>query len=156
MDVSRRAFLRGGRNLSALRPPWLKNPATFTDACTRCGDCIARCDEGVLVAGDGGYPQLDFSWGECTFCGRCTEQCEQSLFDADRRSLPWTYHAFLSEACLPLSGVMCRSCEDACEPRAIRFPLAVGRVPAPAIDTDACTGCGACVAPCPVQAISLA
>ena len=37
--------------------------------------------------------------------------------------------------------------------RAIRFPLVAGGVPRPEIDTGACTGCGACVAPCPVNAI---
>ena len=156
MDISRRRFLRPGANKTGLRPPWLLNPASFVDDCSRCGECITRCPEQVLVAGDGGFPEASFSWGECTFCGDCTKHCEKHLFNPDSEALPWSYVAFVAESCLSYRGIMCRSCEDACEPRAIRFPLVVGAVPVPIINNDACTGCGACVAPCPEQAISVA
>ena len=156
MDVSRRRLFRGSQTGRELRPPWLLSPASFTDDCTRCGECVRRCPEQVLVTADGGFPQADFSWGECTFCRDCTQACEAGLFNADEASLPWTYTAFVADDCLAYAGVMCRSCEDSCEARAIRFPLAAGKVPVPRIDAEACTGCGACVAPCPQHSISLA
>ena len=156
MDISRRRLFRGREAGLELRPPWVLNPVSFTDDCTRCGRCVERCPENILVVGDGGFPSVDFSWGECTFCRECTGDCEAKLFNPDADSLPWTYTAFVAESCLAHAGVMCRSCEDSCEVRAIRFPLAAGKVPAPRIDTEACTGCGACVAPCPQQSISLA
>lgn len=110
-----------------------------------------------MYPGDGGFPKVDFTLGECTFCGECTSQCEAGLFEnvLAISQLGWTHKAVVSERCLTNIGVMCRSCEDACEPRAIRFPLAAGKVPTPVIDEQACTGCGACIRPCPEAAISM-
>lgn len=157
MDLNRRRFIRGGPGAVELRPPWLLNPASFTESCTRCNKCIELCPEDILVAGGGGFPRVEFSQGECTFCGDCTRHCEADLFDQllDNKHLGWTHKALVDERCLTNYGVMCRSCEDACEPRAIRFPLVAGKVPQPFIDIDACTGCGACIRPCPETAISL-
>jgi ferredoxin-type protein NapF len=57
--------------------------------------------------------------------------------------------------CLTHRNVFCRTCGEACEPDAIRFAPAVGRAPSPAIDEDACTGCGECVDICPADAVVL-
>jgi ferredoxin-type protein NapF len=157
MDVSRRRFIGGGAASAELRPPWLCNLATFTNDCTRCNRCIQLCPEGILTSGTGGFPKVDFTLGECTFCGECTSQCEAGLFARvrDLDDSGWTHHAVVSERCLTNVGVMCRSCEDACEPQAIRFRLTAGKLPAPAIDDQACTGCGACIGRCPETAISM-
>jgi ferredoxin-type protein NapF len=141
-----------------LRPPWLLDANSFTEACTRCGACIERCPEQILQAGDGGFPHIDFSRGECTFCGECTGNCEAGLFvpRADQRMPAWPYKAQINFAtCLTGEGVHCRSCEDYCEPRAIRFPPVAGGVPQPVLKTESCTGCGSCVAHCPPQAIAV-
>jgi ferredoxin-type protein NapF len=50
---------------------------------------------------------------------------------------------------------MCQTCKDACGDGAIRFVYAAGRIPEPQVDLDRCTGCGACVAPCPAAAIEI-
>jgi ferredoxin-type protein NapF len=71
------------------------------------------------------------------------------------QSLPWSIRASIKDSCLTYEGVWCQSCKDACDPRAISFIMAVGQVPKPLIDTDACTGCGACVSPCPSNAIQI-
>ena len=156
MDPRRRALLRACSARPTLRPPWLLAPDTFADQCTRCGACSEACPEQILVRGGGGFPVLDFNRGECTFCRACGEACEVGLFDLTDGTPPWQQVAAVGDNCLARRGVMCRSCEDACEPRAIRFQLAAGRVPPPIIDTRACTGCGACVAPCPEAAIKIA
>ena len=71
--VSRRAFLRGGRAAPALpRPPGALADGDFESACTRCGDCLAACPDGLLVKGEGGFPMYEAARGECTFCGDCT------------------------------------------------------------------------------------
>lgn len=156
MDISKRSFLRGGRPAPELRPPWLIDPAALADNCTRCGKCIELCPEGILCAGDGGFPLVEFGLGECSFCGDCTTACEADLFlSPGEASTAWDHCAVVGDNCLAQLGVMCRSCEDACEPRAIHFPLAAGVVPHPVIDVEACTGCGACIRPCPEQAISM-
>jgi ferredoxin-type protein NapF len=61
----------------------------------------------------------------------------------------------IGAACLALRQVVCRSCGDACEVRAIRFKLRPGGVAVPELDPAACTGCGACRGTCPVRAIAM-
>lgn len=150
---SRRALLLGRNRPLAIqrRPPW--SGEDFTDACTRCGDCIAACPEQVLVTGDGGYPQVIFRGEGCTFCGDCAAACPEPVFDLNRKPFSWV--ASIDEHCLALSGVYCQGCRDACEPRAIRFQPVLGRPPVPEISADQCTGCFACAAVCPQDAITL-
>ena len=64
--------------------------------------------------------------------------------------------AAIAPSCLALNRVVCSQCAERCEARAIRFVPALGAAPTPAIDIDRCTGCGDCVAACPVTAITLA
>ena len=63
--------------------------------------------------------------------------------------------AAIAPSCLALNHVVCSACAERCDARAIRFRPALGAAPTPAIDLDRCTGCGACVAVCPVSAIAL-
>ncbi len=64
--------------------------------------------------------------------------------------------ARIGPECLAFRNVSCRNCGDACEEQAIRFRPVVMAAAQPEVDPDKCTGCGACVAPCPVQAIRIA
>lgn len=61
----------------------------------------------------------------------------------------------VGEACLARHGVECRICAEACDTRALRFVPALGGIAQLRIDPDLCNGCGDCVAPCPVGAVSL-
>jgi ferredoxin-type protein NapF len=157
MDLSRRRYFRGQfrSTETQLRMPWLVMPEQFTDLCTRCGDCLAACPEQIVVKGDGGFPELDFKLGECSFCGQCADACAESLFSQDRCQQPWDYVANITDDCFAKNSISCRSCQDACEPAAIRFQLKIGGAAEPSIDTELCSGCGACVAVCPKQAVSI-
>ncbi|GAB6054484.1 hypothetical protein JCM17960_33040 [Magnetospira thiophila] len=102
---------------------------------------------------------VDFRRGECTFCGDCLSACKpQALLRAEGKT-PWEAHGDLTlqitEKCLSTRGVTCRVCGDQCDTRALRFRLVVGGHALPEIDQNACTGCGACIGPCPVGAIEL-
>lgn len=57
--------------------------------------------------------------------------------------------------CVAGKGVECRICGEHCDAGAIRFSPRPGGPPLPEVRREACTGCGDCVAPCPVQAIRL-
>ena len=156
VDLSRRGFFRGRpRPRGEMRPPWALLEADFIDRCTRCNDCLKVCPTHILVVGDGGYPTVDFSVGECTFCGDCVSACQPKALRRDPEQVPWASKASIGEDCLPRQGVECRVCGDFCDARAIRFPPRLGGSPLPEIDPEKCTGCGACVAPCPVTAISV-
>ncbi len=158
---SRRAFLLGGSepDSTVARPPW-SLPDAFAGACTGCGDCVPACPEAILLIGDDRLPQVDFrrGSGECTFCGACAEVCPEPVFlpvAARETTPPWTLRAAIGESCLTRHGVMCLSCKDACGTGAIHFAYAAERVPQPVLDLERCTGCGACIAPCPAAAIAI-
>lgn len=63
--------------------------------------------------------------------------------------------ASIGNACVEPSGVSCRRCGEVCDENAIRFaPLGGGRA-TPVLNPAMCSGCGECLAPCPVSAITL-
>ena len=136
-----------------MRPPWALAEADFIDRCTRCNDCLNACPTRILKAGDGGYPSVDFSAGECTFCGDCLAACQPQALQRHDGQPAWPYKAVIGDTCLPRQGVECRVCGDFCDSRAIRFQPRLGGSPLPELDPEKCTGCGACVAPCPTVAI---
>ncbi|MCL1144034.1 ferredoxin-type protein NapF [Shewanella gaetbuli] len=143
------------RKTNVLRPPWVKQDIEFTDICTRCDKCIQVCETHIIKRGDGGFPEVDFSIDECTFCQKCSDICPEPVFDK-AQDTPWQVKANIKDNCLTHNGIWCQSCKDACDPRAITFTMAVGQVPKPQIDINSCTGCGACVSPCPNDAIGMA
>ena len=58
--------------------------------------------------------------------------------------------------CLALTATACRSCEDICLPRAVRFRPQPGGHYHPVISEETCTGCGDCLPVCPVGTLTLA
>ena len=155
MNPSRRHLLRGQplAKADAPRLPWAADDAVFTAHCTRCGDCLRACPEQIIVQGDGGFPQVEFSRNACTFCHACVEVCQQPIFHGEAK--PWHVVAVIDQHCLTQQQVFCQNCKDACGERAIRFQFGRNGMSHPQIALDACTGCGACVAPCPTQAIHI-
>jgi len=154
--TSRRQFLRGrfSPRQAPLRPPWALAEDAFLAACTRCGDCIRACPQGILVE-DGGYPRVEFGKGECTFCGDCVAACQPRALQRQDQQPPWRLLPVIAETCLARKGVVCRSCGDVCAAVAIRFRPQLGGSALPEVDPSRCTGCGGCVAPCPARAIEL-
>ena len=159
VDQQKRALLFGRRRATAesappLRPPWALVEPAFLDVCTACGDCIRACPEAVLTRGAGRYPEVDFAQGACTFCTRCVDACETGALDAGRQA-PWDYRATISDNCLLRRQVVCQSCGDACDTEAIRFRPQPGGSLRIELQTELCTGCGACRRVCPTDAIDI-
>ncbi|CAI2528330.1 ferredoxin-type protein [Serratia liquefaciens] len=154
--LSRRKLLGGQwrQPTAAIRPPWSRQGSLFITDCTRCQACVRACETGVLISGSGGFPEIDFQRAECTFCGRCAQACAEPVF-RPLTETPWRQHAVFGTACLAQRGVECRSCQDSCEPQAIRFRPHLGEMAQPVLDAAACNGCGACVAGCPTGAVTL-
>lgn len=155
VDLARRGFFRGRpRPKAENRPPWALPENAFIDRCTRCNDCLKACPTGILIAGDGGYPRVEFQRGECTFCGDCVSACQPAALQREGDAPAWSLKAQIGDACLPRQGVECRVCGDFCDTRAIRFIPRIGGSPLPELDLSQCTGCGACAAPCPANVIT--
>lgn len=162
MDLSRRAFLGGQRHRPekiVFRPPWALAESRFLQKCTRCNECIRVCPSHLLIVGQGGYPETDFFPGHapegCTFCGECLQVCKPQALSKQEGQAAWPQKALIGEDCLTHQGVVCRTCGERCEVRAISFPLRVGGVALPQLDAATCTGCGACLADCPTFAIRI-
>ncbi len=159
-DLSRRAFLRGKRPAiyrEAIFPPWSLPDETFIAACTRCNECINVCPERILYKGDSGFPEVDFKRRACSFCRECVVSCQADAFHVANKDIynAWNLVAFVSSDCLSMQGITCRACAEHCATRAIRFQLQLGGKALPDVSQAACTGCGACVRPCPVNALTI-
>ncbi|MCP4429878.1 MAG: ferredoxin-type protein NapF [Gammaproteobacteria bacterium] len=154
--IDRVAFLSGdvsGRN-SPVRPPWSIAEFDFRSTCNSCGNCLNSCPTQIIIPGRGRMPQLSFEKGECTFCGNCVDSCETAALN--RNIDTWNLKASIDEStCLAYQRVECRSCEDNCESRAIRFTARIGNVGQPVLNLESCTGCGACYSTCPSRAIKI-
>lgn len=158
-DLSRRKLLTGfwqtGKQANIIiRPPWSVSEVDFIAGCTRCHACVSACETGVLIAGSGGFPEIDFQRAECSFCQACVQACEAAIFTSVEQTA-WQIKASISDRCLPYNQVECRSCQDSCETRAIKFRPRLSGIAQPELALPACTGCGACVPGCPVQAVTL-
>ncbi len=153
-NPSRRNFLRGKFNQAdadVMRPPGAS--ADFDQLCTECGDCVSACPESIIRIGEDRRPVVDFSLGSCVFCRECVKVCSPGAL-ADSRVETWPWKAAIKQNCLSIQGVMCRTCEDVCEARAIRFKLEAGGKSRPELNQSQCTGCGACAYSCPSHAIT--
>lgn len=160
MQASRRTFLRiRTGNTEVQRPPWAVGDAIFIEKCTRCHACVDACPTHLLVNGQGGFPEADFTPGRavdgCTFCRKCLVACQDGALLDVPGQLPWSLQATFSAACLAAQDVVCRTCGEVCEAQAICFPPSRGGISRPQLKTGVCTGCGACLADCPTQAIRI-
>ncbi len=135
-----------------MRPPGAVAMSDYVDRCTRCGDCAATCPQAIITSDEDGFPKVDVSARACTFCGACSDACKVgAIVAADS----WDWRVDVDDKCLSVQGVSCRACEDHCDAQAIQFQLMTGGRAQPMISFDTCTGCGACVAPCPANALSM-
>lgn len=147
--ISRRALLRGTPRPAPFRPRPPGVSIGSLDACTSCGLCVAACPEEILaVTGDG--VELRTDRGECNFCGACAEACPEPVFDA---SAGMAHVMEITADCFVQAGIACMSCRDSCPETAISIQPRIGAPFLPRLDATACTGCGACTASCPADAI---
>jgi ferredoxin-type protein NapF len=156
--INRRQFLRGdfSKKPEAIRPPWAIAEFDFVNTCTRCNECVEKCPENIIVKAEDGFPTINFDLGGCSFCQECVAACDaKALSIISAGYSPWDLKADISNDCISLHGVMCRSCVDSCDEDAITFQYRVGGVSQPELNQKSCTGCGFCVVTCPVDSIKI-
>jgi len=158
-EITRRQLITAdiGGKRTALNPPWALAGGAFERSCTGCGECVSVCPEHILFLTSAKKASVRFGDGECTFCGECVDHCSDgALARSDSKEgdqAPWTYQAHIDEKCLASQGVACMSCVEVCDFDAIHLSYQIGTVAVPVLSTENCSGCGACLAPCPVGAI---
>ncbi len=137
-----------------IRPPWASSEDEFIETCNRCGECVRQCPVNVIQIADGGFPEMNFSTSGCDFCEVCAAVCLPAALKI-RHSDPFDSVAVISNECFSERGVICRSCGESCETKAIHFKQVVGGVTHVFMNTDNCNGCGECVSTCPAHAITI-
>lgn len=153
-ETTRRDLLRGDFRTAGvilMRPPGAQ--PGFGDLCTDCGNCARACPQQIVRRAATGGPVIDFTLNPCSFCGDCARACPTGALKVVGQDA-WHWRARTLDTCLSRKGIACRACEDACEPRAIRFRLETGGRAIPVLDAKHCTGCGECAATCPAAAIT--
>lgn len=132
-------------------PPYFGQKDDFYKICVECeGICAQFCKEQIIKIEEG-VPLLDFAKGGCTYCDECALACPQGVLKVEnKQKIDAGFEIDMLE-CLSWQQTMCFSCKDPCLDGAIEF-LGMFR---PSINTDRCTSCGFCVAPCPAEAIKI-
>ncbi len=125
--------------------------------CDFCEDCLNVCEAGALKK----LPQKLLLSGDLPANKNNSNKREalsEPTDEAGSESFlpPWYIKASIDlNNCLSMNATICRSCGESCDDEAIKFNLKLGGIAEPVLNTASCTGCGACLSVCPVQAVKL-
>ncbi|MBU4193856.1 MAG: 4Fe-4S binding protein [Actinobacteria bacterium] len=145
-----------------LRMPGAQDESVFLAACTRCAECVRACPTGCIkpMGIEDGFqklwtPRFHPRTAPCTF-DKCDQACARVCpSGAITRQAP-EYVAIGTaqvnrSTCLAWKGKICVVCKERCRFNAID----VDEHRRPHVNTDNCTGCGACQTACPTESASI-
>ena len=135
----------------------------FRSHCTGCQLCVAACPNHVLRAGDSGLtmlqPLMTFENGFCrTNCTACSEVCPAGAIrpvTVQEKTVIQTGRAVIDRTLCIVNkdNVTCTACKRSCPAGAISL-AGPNEHKEPAVDTERCTGCGACEYICPARPLA--
>ena len=135
----------------------------FRSHCTGCQLCVAACPNHVLRAGDSGLsmlqPIMTFEDGFCrTNCTACSEVCPAGAIrpvTIQEKTAIQTGRAVIDRnlCIVNKDNVTCTACKRSCPAGAISL-VGPNEHKEPAVDTERCTGCGACEYICPARPLA--
>lgn len=136
---------------NSLRPPYAFLTELFDSLCLTCKDtpCVASCEEEIIVLDHDRIPSLLFTKSGCTFCKECALSCPKGVLQGDSLPLIKALFKISTQTCMAWNSVVCNSCADVCDEKAITF-FGMFR---PVLDKEKCTACGFCFGVCPTQAV---
>jgi len=151
-----------------LTPPGSLSFDNYAKRCTGCQLCVSKCPNDVLRPSTDlmhlMLPEMSYEHGFCRpECTRCSEVCPAGAIkpiDLDEKSSIQIGHAvFVQKNCVAVTdGVECGNCARHCPAGAIEM-VALREDDeespwVPAVNEEACIGCGACEYVCPARPFS--
>lgn len=149
-------------------PPGAQSLRNMAAHCTACQLCVSVCPNDVLRPSAKlktlMQPEMSYERGYCRpECTKCSQVCPAGailkITAADKSSIQIGHAVWVKENCVPLTdGVECGNCARHCPAGAIRMvpshPDRDDSPRIPVVDTERCTGCGACENLCPARPFS--
>lgn len=149
-------------------PPGSRSLKNIMQHCTGCQLCVSECPNDVLRPSGNlmslMQPVMSFEKGYCRpECTRCSDVCPagaiKPLDEIEKSSIQIGHAVVAAEFCISAKGENeCGNCERHCPTGAIEM---VPSAPdddlspsVPAVNENACIGCGACEHLCPVRPLS--
>ena len=151
-----------------LTPPGSLSFDYFAKRCTGCQLCVSECPNNVLRPTTDlmhlMLPEMSYERGYCRpECTRCSEVCPAGAIklvdQAEKSSIQIGHAVFIQKNCVAVTdGVDCGNCERHCPTGAIEL-VALREDDeespwVPAVNEEACIGCGACEYVCPARPFS--
>ena len=151
-----------------LVPPGALSLKNMQTRCTGCQLCISECPNGVLRPSTDLWhlmqPVMAYDRGYCRpECTRCSDVCPagaiQPLDEVEKSSIQIGHAVVSPDNCLSAKGeAECGNCARHCPTGAIEMvptdPDDDLSPSVPAVNEEACIGCGACEYLCPVRPLS--
>lgn len=151
-----------------LTPPGALSHWHFARHCTGCQLCVSECPNDVLRPSTDlmhfMLPEMSYERGFCRpECTRCSEVCPAGAFHLidreEKTSIQIGHAVFIEKNCVAVTdGVDCGNCARHCPAGAIEM-VALREDDdespwVPAVNEEACIGCGACEYVCPARPFS--
>jgi len=151
-----------------LTPPGSLSAANLATRCTGCQLCVSECPNHVLRPSTDlmhlMQPTMSYERGYCRpECTRCSDVCPagaiKPLDDVEKSSVQIGHAVWIKKNCIPVTdGVSCGNCARHCPAGAITMvpmdPDDQESLKVPAVNENACIGCGACEYVCPSRPFS--
>ena len=151
-----------------LTPPGSLSFQHFAQRCTGCQLCVSECPNNVLRPSSDlmhlMLPEMSYERGYCRpECTRCSEVCPAGAIklvdQPDKSSIQIGHAVFIQKNCVAVTdGVECGNCARHCPTGAIEMVMLDEEDEespmVPAVNEEACIGCGACEYVCPARPFS--
>ena len=143
-----------------LRPPGALPERQFTDACSRCGDCVRVCPAQCIKidttgARGNGAPYIDLDTMPCVVCEglQCMHVCPTgALAPIPLASIDMGTAVWNESTCVRSHDEDCTICVDRCPVGSVAIELNGNAID---VHPHGCIGCGVCQFYCPTSPKSI-